>query len=51
MYGLSRMLYSLAEQGQAPALFKQLTPARAPLNALLASGAGMLVGVCWPTCC
>ncbi len=45
MYGLGRMLYSLAEEGQAPALFKRLTPAGAPRNAMLASGVGMLVGV------
>lgn len=44
-YGLGRMLYSLAEEGQAPALFRRLTPAGAPRNAVLASGAGMLTGV------
>jgi AAT family amino acid transporter len=43
-YGLGRMLYSLAEEGQAPALFKQRTPAGTPRNAILASAAGMLVG-------
>jgi L-asparagine transporter-like permease len=43
-YGLGRMLYSLSMEGQAPALFKQLTPTGAPRNAILASAAGMLVG-------
>lgn len=44
-YGLGRMLYSLAEEGQAPAIFKRLTPTGAPRLATLASGAAMLVGV------
>lgn len=45
MYGLSRMLYSLAEEGQAPAFLKQLTPPGIPRNAILVSSAGMMVGV------
>lgn len=45
MFGLGRMLQSLAEEGQAPAVFKRLTPAGAPRNAIVASAAGMLVGV------
>lgn len=45
MYGLSRMLQSLAQDGHAPALFKQVTAAGGPRNALLASAGGMLVGV------
>jgi L-asparagine transporter-like permease len=45
IYGLGRMLYSLAEEGAAPALFARLTPAGAPRNALFASAGGMLVGV------
>jgi len=44
-FALSRMLYSLAEEGQAPALFRRLTPAGAPRSAMLASVGGMLVGV------
>lgn len=45
MYGLSRMLHSLAEDGQAPAIFARVTAQGNPRNALLASSAGMLVGV------
>ncbi|MDF2627058.1 MAG: amino acid permease [Symbiobacteriaceae bacterium] len=45
MYGLSRMIYSLAEEGQAPAFLKQLTPPGIPRNAILLSSAGMTVGV------
>lgn len=45
MYGLSRMLYSLAEEGQAPAFLKQLTPPGIPRNAIFLSGGGMMVGV------
>jgi AAT family amino acid transporter len=45
MYGLSRMLYSLAEEGQAPAAFKRISADGMPRPAILASGAGMLVGV------
>jgi AAT family amino acid transporter len=45
MYGLGRMLYSLAEEGQAPALLRRLTPGGIPRNAILLSAAGMLVGV------
>jgi L-asparagine transporter-like permease len=45
MFGLGRMLQSLAEEGQAPAVFKRLTPAGTPRNAIVASAAGMLVGV------
>lgn len=44
-YGLSRMLYSLAEEGDAPKLFARLSPGGAPRNALFASAAGMLAGV------
>lgn len=44
-YGLSRMLQSLADDGQAPAIFTNVTPQGNPRNALLASSAGMLVGV------
>lgn len=45
MFGLSRMLHSLAEEGQAPAFLKQVTPMGLPRNALFASAAGMLIGV------
>jgi len=45
MYGLGRMLYSLAEEGQAPGFLRRLSPTGAPRTALLASGASMLVGV------
>ncbi|HYF76680.1 MAG TPA: amino acid permease [Symbiobacteriaceae bacterium] len=45
MYGLSRMLYSLAEEGQAPAFLKQLTPPGIPRNAILLSSGGMMIGV------
>lgn len=45
MFGLSRMLHSLAEEGQAPALLKHVTPKGLPRNALFASAAGMLLGV------
>ncbi|HEY3366564.1 MAG TPA: amino acid permease [Symbiobacteriaceae bacterium] len=45
MYALSRMLYSLAEEGQAPAFLRALTPVGAPRRALLFSGGAMLVGV------
>lgn len=45
MYALSRMLYSLAEEGQAPAFLKALTPVGAPRRALLVSSGAMLVGV------
>ncbi|HWI65811.1 MAG TPA: amino acid permease [Symbiobacteriaceae bacterium] len=45
MYGLSRMLYSLASEGQAPAFLKRLVPPGVPRNAILFSGGGMMVGV------
>jgi L-asparagine transporter-like permease len=45
MFGLSRMLNSLAEEGQAPAFLRRLTGAGLPRNALLTSGGAMLVGV------
>lgn len=45
MFGLSRMLHSLAEEGQAPAFLKNMTPKGLPRNALFASAAGMLLGV------
>lgn len=45
MYGLSRMLYSLAQEGQAPRIAGRLTRAGVPRNALFFSGGTMLVGV------
>lgn len=45
LFGLSRMLQSLAEEGQAPAFLKRLTPKGLPRNALFASSGGMLLGV------
>lgn len=45
MYGLSRMLYSLAEEGQAPAALRRLSAGGIPRPAILASAGGMLVGV------
>lgn len=44
-YSLSRMLLSLAHEGQAPAVLKRTSPTGAPRNATLASAGGMLVGV------
>lgn len=45
MYALSRMLHSLAREGQAPAFLARTAPGGAPRPALLASAAMMLVGV------
>lgn len=45
MYGVARMLQSLAEEGQAPAILKQVARTGQPRNALLASSVAMLVGV------
>ncbi|HWI51161.1 MAG TPA: amino acid permease [Symbiobacteriaceae bacterium] len=45
MYGLSRMLYSLAAEGQAPAFLKRLVPPGIPRNAIFVSSGGMMVGV------
>lgn len=44
MYGLGRMLHSLAEEGQAPQAFARLSPDGVPRPALAVSGLGMLVG-------
>jgi len=45
MYGLSRMIYSLAEEGQAPAFLGRLVPPGIPRNAIVVSSGGMMVGV------
>lgn len=44
MYGLGRMLHSLAEEGQAPRAFARLRPDGVPRLALAVSGLGMLGG-------
>lgn len=44
MYGLGRMLYSLAQEGQAPAVLGRMGQDGVPRPALLLSGAGMLAG-------
>lgn len=43
-YGVGRMLYSLAEEGQAPALFRRLGRGDVPRLAILASSAVALLG-------
>lgn len=44
LYGLGRMLYSLAEEGQAPRALARLSADGVPRTALAVSGLGMLVG-------
>ena len=44
VYSNSRMLYGLAEQGNAPKFLKKLNKNHAPINALLVSA--ILVGIC-----
>ncbi|MFG1782542.1 D-serine/D-alanine/glycine transporter [Rhodococcus oryzae] len=45
IYSTSRMVYGLAEQGDAPASFGKLTSRRVPANALYLSGVFLLAGV------
>lgn len=45
IYSTSRMVYGLAEEGDAPALFGRLTSRRVPANALFLSGVFLLSGV------
>lgn len=45
LYVASRMLFSLARGGHAPASLGQLTPAGSPRNAIAASATGMLLAV------
>jgi len=42
IYTASRMLFSLARSGQAPAVFGRLDPRGVPRNAVLVSGAGLV---------
>lgn len=52
LYLITRTLYSLARAGYVPATFGRLSPAGAPVNALLVSGLGLgaavLVRALWP---
>ena len=43
LYTASRMLFSLSRSGQAPAAFGELNRRGVPLNAVLASGAGLAI--------
>ncbi|MDH6194289.1 D-serine/D-alanine/glycine transporter [Mycobacterium frederiksbergense] len=45
IYSTSRMVYGLAQEGDAPALFGRLTSRRVPANALFLSGVVLLSGV------
>ncbi|MFE3292332.1 D-serine/D-alanine/glycine transporter [Rhodococcus sp. NPDC059234] len=45
IYSTSRMVYGLADQGDAPAAFGRLTKRRVPANALYLSGVFLLAGV------
>ncbi|MEU2253445.1 D-serine/D-alanine/glycine transporter [Nocardia xishanensis] len=45
IYSTSRMVYGLAEEGDAPAAFARLTSRRVPANALYLSGVFLLAGV------
>jgi len=45
IYSTSRMVYGLAQQGDAPAVFGRLTRRRVPANALYLSGVFLLTGV------
>ncbi|AKS34114.1 amino acid permease [Mycolicibacterium goodii] len=45
IYSTSRMVYGLASEGDAPALFSRLTSRRVPANALFLSGVFLLSGV------
>ncbi|EME19488.1 D-serine/D-alanine/glycine transporter [Rhodococcus triatomae] len=45
IYSTSRMVYGLAQDGDAPGVFARLTPRRVPANALYLSGVFLLSGV------
>ncbi|WP_433609132.1 D-serine/D-alanine/glycine transporter [Prescottella agglutinans] len=45
IYSTSRMVYGLAQEGDAPAVFGKLTRRRVPANALYLSGVFLLTGV------
>ncbi|CAM5333434.1 Putrescine transporter PotE [Streptomyces hirsutus] len=45
IYSTSRMVYGLAQEGDAPARFGRLTSRKVPVNALLLSGLFLLPGV------
>ncbi|MGV9803184.1 amino acid permease, partial [Mycobacterium sp. NPDC003449] len=45
IYSTSRMVYGLAQEGDAPGLFGRLTSRRVPANALFLSGVFLLSGV------
>ncbi|MDH6679275.1 D-serine/D-alanine/glycine transporter [Rhodococcus sp. LBL1] len=45
IYSTSRMVYGLAQEGDAPAAFGKLTRRRVPVNALYLSGVFLLTGV------
>ncbi|MFC9786622.1 D-serine/D-alanine/glycine transporter [Rhodococcus sp. NPDC127528] len=45
IYSTSRMVYGLAQEGDAPASFSKLTKRRVPANALYLSGVFLLAGV------
>ncbi|WP_308188390.1 D-serine/D-alanine/glycine transporter [Nocardia australiensis] len=45
IYSTSRMVYGLAQEGDAPAAFGRLTSRRVPANALYLSGVFLLAGV------
>ncbi len=45
IYSTSRMVYGLAQEGDAPAVFGRLTRRRVPANALYLSGVFLLTGV------